>query len=79
MATEYKNLQMEIIIKDNIKKGSFMVRASTHGQMVHHTRVILLKDIVMAKAIGNHLEEMVIFILVGTKMIKNMDMVDMYG
>lgn len=39
----YKNLQMVIIIKDNIKKVNFMGKVNIHGLMDHLMKVILFR------------------------------------
>jgi hypothetical protein len=44
MEKEYKNLQMEIHMKDIISKGCLMVKENIHGQMEIIIKVIFIKD-----------------------------------
>lgn len=79
MGTVCRNLSMEIFIKDNIKKESFMVEGSIVGRMDLLMKVILFKEAVKGREIGNHQGKEEIYILEGIKMIKNVDMADIYG
>ena len=70
---------MVTFIKDNIKKANFMEKEDIAGQMDLLIKVILFKDPDMDKETGNQLEKEEIFIQELIKMIKNVDMVVMFG
>ena len=70
---------MVTFIKDNIKKANFMEKEDIAGQMDLLIKVILFKDPDMDKETGNQLEKEEIFIQELIKMIKNVDMVAMFG
>ncbi len=75
----YKNLSMEIFIKVNIRRESFMVKENIVGPTVLHMKVILLREVDKAKVIGNLREKAVIYTQADIKMIKNQAMVGISG
>ena len=58
----YKDLEIMIFTKDNIKKVNSMEKENIVGQMDHLMKEILFKDLGMGKEIGNLLEKVVISI-----------------
>ena len=78
-ALELKYLWMETNTKDNTKMASSTEKESTLGQMVHATKVSLLMEFDKVKEVGNQQRIMEISTLELTKLIKRMDMEDMFG
>lgn len=70
---------METNTKDNTKMASSTEKESTLGQMVHATKVSLLMEFDKVKEVGNQQRIMEISTLELTKLIKRMDMEDMFG
>ena len=79
MVTDNKSFLMEIIIKGNIKKVSFMGRENIFGQMVQLMKGLSMKEADMDKEVGSLLEVAGTYTMVGTKKTKKVDMVDIYG
>lgn len=76
---EFKNLQMEIFIKESIKEENSMVRENTLGSMALLMKGSFSKEQDMARVAGNPQEKVVTFILDSMKMIRNLGMVDTFG
>ena len=79
MVTEWKDLEMEISTKDNIKEVNSMARENMYGLMDLLTREISLRDADMGREIGNLQEVEVTFISGLMNLIKSVDMADIYG
>lgn len=75
----YKNLSMEIFIKVNIRRESFMVKGNIVGPTDLHMKVISLREVDKARVIGNLREKAAIYIQGDIKAIKNQDMEDISG
>lgn len=79
MDMELKYLLMVINIKENIEKENSMGKVNIHGQTLLHLKVIFVKEWDMGMEHGDLLKLMEMFMLEHIKMIKKVDMVDMFG
>ena len=79
MVMVLKDLPMVIFIVVNIARANSMAKGNIFGQMVHHMREDLLKDVGMGKVTGNPHEPMATFISDRTREIKRAAMEDMCG
>lgn len=70
---------MEIFIKVNIRRESFMAKENIAGPTDLHMKVILLREVDRARVIGNLREKVAIYTQVGIKTIKNQDTADISG
>lgn len=76
---EFKNLQMVISSKVNIRKEGSTVKENIFGQMVHYMMASLSMDIGMAREVGDRQEKQQIYMLEYIRMIKSVDMDGTFG
>ena len=79
MVMEYKNSQMAIFIKENIKEESFMEKENISGQMDPLMKELFLMVRDMDREIGNLQGKVEISILELMKMIRKVVMEDISG